>query len=99
VNGAETVIAAPITVPGLAVQAARQFSVRVQAVGTGSTSLRARVWLTSGSEPTGWQVSAVDTTAALQKPGAIGVIGYVSSGVTGGAMTIAIRNWGARPPS
>ena len=40
-------------------------TVRVQAVGTGPTTLHARVWPSAGTEPSTWQVNATDSTAAL----------------------------------
>ena len=48
-------------------------TVRVQAVGTGTTVLRAKAWPADGSEPPDWTVTATDGTAALQRPGSVGV--------------------------
>ena len=55
-------------------------TVRMQAVGTNPTVLRAKAWLATGSEPADWAVSATDGQADLQRPGSVGVV--VSTGGT-----------------
>ena len=50
----------------------QEVTVRVQAVGTSPTTLRAKAW-TSGSEPDAWAVTASDDTSGLQRPGAVGL--------------------------
>ncbi|HEX8488478.1 MAG TPA: hypothetical protein VF642_08050 [Propionibacteriaceae bacterium] len=47
-------------------------SVRLQVVGTNPTTVRAKIWLGTGGEPAGWTVSASDSVAGLQRPGAVG---------------------------
>ncbi len=51
-------------------------TVRVQAVGTGTTVLRAKAWPADGSEPPDWTVTATDGTAALQRSGSVGVSAF-----------------------
>jgi hypothetical protein len=48
--------------------------------GTGTTTLAAKVWKASDAEPATWQVTATDTTAALQAAGTIGLSNSLSSG-------------------
>lgn len=48
-------------------------TVRVQAVGTNPTTLRAKAWATNGSEPQDWTVTSSDSTADLQRPGTVGL--------------------------
>ncbi|MBA8793640.1 hypothetical protein FHX74_001245 [Friedmanniella endophytica] len=48
-------------------------TVRMQAVGTGTTTLRVKVWQAGGSEPEDWNLTASDTTADLQRPGSVGI--------------------------
>ena len=48
-------------------------TVRLQVIGTNSTTLRAKAWL--DREPSGWTVQAGDNTNGLQRPGSIGVAG------------------------
>jgi PKD repeat protein len=55
-------------------------TVRFQAIGKGTTTLNAKAW-TGGTEPSAWQASATDATAALQAAGSVGLKVYVSSGV------------------
>ena len=45
---------------------------------TGTTGLRAKVWVTGSAEPTGSSLEAIASTAALQKPGSVIVTEYVS---------------------
>ena len=44
--------------------------------------MRLRVWRASQSEPSTWNVTTTDSTAALQTAGAIGVNGYLSGSTT-----------------
>lgn len=69
-------------VTGWTAPAGTPVRVRVQATGTSPTVLRARTWRVGTAEPTGWQVSASDGTAALQGPGSVGVRSYLSSSAT-----------------
>jgi hypothetical protein len=46
-------------------------SVRLQVIGTNSTTLRAKAWL--DREPNSWTVQGGDSTSGLQRPGAVGV--------------------------
>lgn len=69
-------------VPGLTYQMGDKLSVRAQATGTGPTTLRIKVWKSGTAEPNGWQLSATDSTAALQVPGRTGVGAYLSGSAT-----------------
>jgi hypothetical protein len=55
-------------------------SVRLQVVGTNPTVVRAKVWQAGGGEPTGWTVSASDSTSGLQRPGAVGLTAVTREG-------------------
>jgi len=55
-------------------------AVRIQVIGTSPTTVRAKAWFANGAEPTGWTVSATDSTAGLQRPGSIGVSAIRTSG-------------------
>jgi PKD repeat protein len=55
---------------------------RMQAVGSGTTTVRAREWPDGTAEPTSWQVSKTDATAANQVAGTAGISAYLSSGTT-----------------
>lgn len=70
--------------------------VRVQAVGTSPTQLKAKAWRVGATEPN-WQLQATDANIASQKPGGVGVFGYVSSSATNGPTVIAMDNMTAVP--
>ena len=72
-NGAEASLTAETTVPGMRVQPGTQLAVRLQVVGTNPTTVRARIWPVGASEPSTWNASTTDATAALQNPGGVGV--------------------------
>jgi len=91
VAGTETSLRS-LTVPGVSHAAGQQLQVRVRAAGTGSTELAAKVWAAGTPEPADWQVAASDTTAALQVPGGIGVMVYLSGSSTSAPVTTALRS-------
>jgi hypothetical protein len=66
-------------------------TVRLDLSGSGTTTLRAKAWATGSTEPTGWQLTATDTTAALQKAGGLEIQLYNSSTATA-TQTIKIDN-------
>ena len=70
-----------LTLPGT-FAAGDLIHVRMQTFGTGSTTVRTKVWLGSASEPSAWTVSATDSYAALQAPGSVGLTAYVSGSTT-----------------
>ena len=77
-----------VTVPGITVTAGTPIRVRVQVDGTNPTTLRARAWPATATEPTTWQATATDTTAALQNPGSPRLSTYLSSSATNGPITV-----------
>nr|MCW2727098.1 domain containing protein [Aeromicrobium sp.] len=80
VDNAETTVAS-VALP-LTQVARTRYSVATQAVTSGGrTTLRAKLWPSGTAEPA-WQVTATDTTAALQGPGGIAVGSYMSSSAT-----------------
>ncbi|WP_138758630.1 PKD domain-containing protein [Modestobacter altitudinis] len=71
-----------VVVKGLAYTAGTVLRVDVQAAGTAPTSLSATVWADGTTRPTTATVTATDTTAVLQAPGAVGLLGYLSGSAT-----------------
>lgn len=71
--GAETQLTSPTSVPGLSVSAGTPLHLRLEVVGQGTTTLRAKVWGGSQVEPTTWTATATDSTAGLQVAGHTGV--------------------------
>jgi PKD repeat protein len=84
-----------VVLNGVTLGAGQKLVVRVQAVGTGTTSLAAKAWLAGTTEPTGWAVSATDTTAELQGAGGVGVIGYLSGSATNAPVTLLVDDLSA----
>jgi hypothetical protein len=74
-----------------------KLQVRMQATGTGTTTLRAKLWRTGTTEPSTWLIAATDTTAALQAAGTTGLQGYLSSSATGTSV-IRFDNFTAGAP-
>lgn len=71
-----------VNVPGLTYAAGDVLQVRVQAIGTSPTTLRAKVWRAGQAEPAAWTVSATDSNAALQVAGGVGFQMYTSGSTT-----------------
>jgi PKD repeat protein len=71
-----------LTVPGLVHAPGTTLLVRFDVSGTDTATLRAKAWEAGTAEPSGWQITATDTSAALQRPGSPGVSVYVSGSAT-----------------
>jgi PKD repeat protein len=76
-SGGETTLAT-LAVPGLTYVAGAQLKTRLQVTGTAPTTIRAKVWLSTATEPATWQVTATDSTAALQSAGSVGLFTFIS---------------------
>lgn len=96
VNGTETVLASQV-VPGLVMNPTQEINLRFQAVGSGSTTLRAKAWLTGTVEPD-WGVTTTDTTAALQNPGAVGIYSYLSGSAANAPIMLQVQNFHVQQP-
>lgn len=84
-----------VVAPGVNATAGSQLKTRLQVVGTNPTTVRWKVW-SAATEPTGWQLSTTDSTAALQAPGSIGIATYLSSGDTVAPVTTKVLALSAR---
>ena len=95
VSGTETTLAtlatAVVFAPG------DTLNVRFQVQGTGTTSLRAKLWKTGTAEPASWQVTSPDTTAALQAQGAVGIYSYLSGSATNGPLVLSVNDFRVTP--
>lgn len=58
------------------------WKVRLAVTGSNPTTLQAKAWPATATEPTAWQLTTTDGTAALQSPGTPGMGGYLSSKAT-----------------
>lgn len=96
-SGSSTVLA-NITVPGLTYAPGETLVLRSVVSGTSPTTLAAKLWRKGAAEPTAWQVSATDSTAALQTAGSIGYESYVSGSAPNAPIAIRVDNLLARAP-
>jgi PKD repeat protein len=86
-SGGETVLGSAN--PGLTYVPGDQLQVRFRVTGLSPTTLSAKIWKVGTTEPGTWQVTAQDSTAALQGPGGIGLSTYLSSSATN--LPVAVR--------
>ena len=82
VDGGATTLGADITVPGLTYAAGDVLLVRAQAVGSGTSTLRLKVWKAGQDEPEEWTIVRTDTTSVLQDAGSFGYQVYLSGRAT-----------------
>lgn len=97
-SGAETTIQSDLTIGGLNYAVGDRLAMRVQVTGTGTTTIRAKVWEVGTAEPASWQRSVTDTTAALQVAGGVGLMTYLSSGANNAPITVLLDNVRAAAP-
>jgi PKD repeat protein len=96
-NGSSTAttLVAEKTISGLTAAAGTSYSVRVEAVGTSPTIVRARVWVTGTTEPTTWQETVTDSSSALQVGGGVGALAYLSGSSTNAPQTVSVSQLSA----
>ena len=66
--------------------------VRFTAKGNGTTALAGKVWAANASEPATAQITASDSTAALQVPGSFALYNYISGSATNAPVTWSYDN-------
>jgi PKD repeat protein len=92
VAGVETVVGSA-TVPGLTVAAGDVLRARFSVSGNSPTTLRAKVWRASSTEPASWLVTATDDTPpSLQAAGGLGILLYVSGSWVGTPPAVTVDN-------
>ncbi|MDJ0337979.1 PKD domain-containing protein [Cryobacterium sp. PH31-O1] len=79
-RGATTLKAQNIA--GLTYTTGSAMQLRLQVTGSSPTTVRAKVWALGTPEPASWQITATDSTAALQTAGAVGLAFYLGSTAT-----------------
>ena len=85
VGGSETVLSSAPT--GVKYTVGETLVFRTQVSGTGSTTVRAKVWKINAAEPTAWSVTSTDSTSGLQAAGSLGLYAY-SGGTSNGAPVV-----------
>ena len=86
--GVETAIGTEIRAGTIVLQPGAKLKVRLQVTGANPTTVRARAWLSTQTEPSTWTVSATDSTSGIQSAGAVGFVGYMSSSTTNAPITV-----------
>jgi PKD repeat protein len=97
-GGTETTFSGGGVVSGLTYAVGDRLEVRVQAVGTSPTTLRAKVWKSGTTEPTTWTRTATDSTAGFQTAGAVGMYYYLSSSATNSPVVMSTDGFRVRTP-
>jgi PKD repeat protein len=93
VAGAETTVLTGTSATTFA--AGDTLHLRAQAVGSGTTALKFKVWK-GGTEPSTWGVSTTDTTAALQSASGVGIWTYSSGSTTNQPIVVSVDNFSAK---
>ena len=91
-SNAVTTLTPQVTIPGLTYAAGTVLRVRIETVGTSPTTIQARVWRASDTEPSTWQVTATDSTSGLQAPGAIGMAAVLAGTATNAPVVASFSN-------
>ena len=96
-SGVETTIRNEATVAGLTATAGTQLRVRVQVTGTNPTTVRAKVWSASATEPAAWAASVTDSTSGMQVAGSVGFNTYLSSSTTNAPLVVRFDDLAVTP--
>ncbi|RGE16223.1 PKD domain-containing protein, partial [Leucobacter sp. wl10] len=90
-------------ISGLSWAQGDQFTIKTEVSGSTPTTLRAKIWPRGGSEPQAWQLTATDSTAALQQAGFASVrsnLGASAAGVGRVAFDrVTVRDLAAPAPN
>ena len=86
----ESSLGPEVKVTGLTHAADTVIRFRARAIGSGPTTVQVRAWAAGQPEPTTWNYTATDSSAALQVPGAVGVLSYLGPGATSGPMLVRV---------
>lgn len=96
VGNVETVLTSAAH-PSVRVPTGQALLMRVRVSGQGASTLQAKVWAGGTTEPSGWWLTANDSTPSLQRAGSPGLYGYSHGSATGQPVTmywdaLAVRN-------
>jgi FOG: PKD repeat len=83
------------TISGLTYTPGMVLQVRVDVTGTSPTTVQAQVWAAGTTEPAAWQVTATDSSAALQTAGSVGLMSYLAGSATNAPVTTMFDNFAA----
>ncbi len=86
-----------VNIPSVTIAAGDALNLRVEVSGTGTTTIRAKVWKAGTTEPTAWQTTTTDTTAALQAAGHVGIATYTGAGLSNLPFDVVFDRVEAKP--
>jgi PKD repeat protein len=89
---------ADTTIAGLSYTPGDLLNLKVRFTGSTPTTIQAKLWAANATEPTNWQLSATDSTAALQGAGTVGVESYISTSASNAPITVRYDNYTASVP-
>ncbi|HEX8510950.1 MAG TPA: PKD domain-containing protein [Propionibacteriaceae bacterium] len=92
VNGTTTSLR-DVNLTGFTYNTGDRVRVRFQVSGNGSTSLSGRVWKIGTPEPASAQITATDSTVALQASGSVALFTYLGGTVTTVPVTVKVDNF------
>lgn len=95
-SGAQTFLTPEVAVPGISHVPGQQLRLRLLVTGSGTTDLHAKLWRSGSPEPTGWTVSATDSTPSFQGPGGVGIGGLLSRSATNTPITVTVDDFAVR---
>lgn len=91
VSGTNTALTSEYSLPQT-ITAGSVVHVRGRATGTSPTYLALKIWKDGAAEPAGWQLTATDSTSALQGPGSIRLLSYLAQKATNGPVQVSFDN-------
>ncbi len=97
VHGSSTLLA-NADIAGLTYTAGDVLNLKVRFTGTAPTTIQAKVWKVGTTEPAAWQLTATDSTAALQVAAPVGVESYISASASNAPITVRYDNYTASIP-
>ena len=77
------------TISGLTYAAGETLNIRMQVTGTSPTSLKAKVWKSTATEPASWTLTATDSASELQAAGSAGLYSFLSGSATNAPIIIS----------
>jgi PKD repeat protein len=98
INGGATVtLKAAKSLSGVTYTPGMQLNVQLQVTGTSPTTINMKAWPVTAAQPAAWQLSATDSTAALQASGAVGVSAYLPGNATISPVTMQVTSFASWP--
>lgn len=89
-NTETTLVSGPVA--GLNAKLGGVLRLRLQVSGTTTATLNGKVWKVGSAEPAAFQQRATDSSGALQAPGGVGVLPYLSGSATNAPVVASIDN-------